>query len=153
MLRFKARTGDNEPEVITECLCGLLTCSPKESLPFVTQFLDSGNMTIREAAVIALGRSRLSEAFDLLESLLAKAPIGLNETIFLAMAMLRLPAANGFLLELVASGEEPTSSAALSALLIHRYDPSLRKLIADAVCKSGSHLLLATFERDSATGD
>ena len=86
LLRFKARTGDKEPEVITECLCGLLTSSPTDSLPFVSQFLDSADETLCEAAVLALGRSRLAEAFDLLKARWQRTPIGLTETIFLAMA-------------------------------------------------------------------
>jgi HEAT repeat protein len=153
LLRLKARAGDNEPEVISECLCGLLNGSPKESLPFVSQFLDSGDTALREAAILALGRSRLAEAFDLLKACWQKYPIGLNDAIFLAMAMLRVPAATGFLLELVATGEGMTSSAALSALLIHRYDPGLRELIASAVQKSGSRILHETFERDTRIGD
>ncbi len=88
LLRFKARTGDKEPEVITECLCGLLTSSPTDSLPFVSQFLDSADAILCEAAVLALGRSRLAEAFDLLKARWQKTSIGLTETIFLAMAML-----------------------------------------------------------------
>ena len=33
ILRLKARLGDREPEVLSECLCGLLACDPKENLP------------------------------------------------------------------------------------------------------------------------
>ena len=41
LLRLKARMGDKEPDVISECLSGLSACSPQENLPFVSQFLDS----------------------------------------------------------------------------------------------------------------
>jgi HEAT repeat protein len=73
LLRLKARMGDKEPDVISECLSGLLTCSPKENLPFVSQFLDSIDTTICEAAILALGRSRLPEAFALLKTCLGRA--------------------------------------------------------------------------------
>ena len=67
--------------------------------------------------------------------------------------MLRLPAANSFLLELIGSGQEKTASAALSALMIYRYDPTLKQQIAEAVHKSGNGGLRAKFERDSGTGE
>ena len=47
-------------------------------------------------------------------------PIGLNEEIFLAMAMLRLPVATDYLLDIVATPGESSASAALSALMIYR---------------------------------
>jgi HEAT repeat protein len=149
LLRLKARIGDNEAEVVSECLSGLLSCSPKESLPLVSESLNAGNPAIREAAILALGRSRLPEAFDLLKACWQQDPRGLKETLLLAMAMLRLPAANDFLLGLLASGPETVSSSALSALMIHHYDPRLRQRIAQAVDQSGSRMLRAKFERDS----
>jgi HEAT repeat protein len=153
LLRFKVRTGDSELEVITECLCGLLNCSPQESLPFVAQRLDSGDSDVREAAILALGRSRLPEAFELLKACWEKHRIGLDDLICVAMAMLRLPMANEFLLELVARETGAPASAALSALLIHRYDPGLRKRVAEAVATSDSAILRETFERDCGTGE
>jgi hypothetical protein len=153
LLRLKARMGDSEPDVVSECLFGLLGSSSKESLPFVAGFLDSPIEATREAAILALGRSRLPEAFELLKAFWEQRPIGSNETVFVAIAMLRLPLANGFLLELIASGPEKTASAALSALMIYRYDPSLNQLIADAVQKSGSRNLKAKLERDTGAGD
>jgi hypothetical protein len=153
LLRLKARLGDKEPDVISECLSALLTCSPQENLPFVGEFLDSVNPAIGEAAVLALGKSRLAGAFDLLKNCLEKHPIGLNEEIFLAMAMLRLPAATEYLLETVASESEHAAALALSALLIYRYDPALRDRIAEAVGKSGSKALRTQFERASEPGE
>ena len=153
LLRLKARMGDKEPDVISECLSGLLTCSPKENLPFVSEFLDSVDTAIREAAILALGRSRLPEAFELLKTSLQQHPIGLNEEIFLAMAMLRLPVATEFLLEIVATEGEPSATGALSALMIYRYDPALRDRIADAVRKNGGRALMAKFERASGTDE
>jgi HEAT repeat protein len=153
LLRLKARMGDKEPDVISECLSALLTCSPQENLCFVSEFLDSLDTAIREAAILALGKSRLPEAFVLLENFLRQHPIGLNEEIFLAMAMLRVPAATEFLLATVATEAEPSSSMALSALMIYRYDPALRDRIADAVHKNGSGALRLRFERAAGTNE
>jgi HEAT repeat protein len=153
LLRLKARLGDKEPEVTSECLSGLLSCAPKENLALVAEFLDSGDLGLREAAILALGRSRVPDAFDLLKSSWQQHPIGLRETTLLAMAMLRLPAASDFLLEIVATGSDKDAAPALSALLIHRYDPRLRERLADAVARSGSRGLRAKLERDARTGD
>ena len=149
LLRLKARLGDKEPDVLSECLSALLTCAPKDNLPFVSQFLDSADPAICEAAILALGKSRLPDAFDLLKNALRQHPIGLNEEIFLAMAMLRHPAATDFLLETVANEAERSASQALSALMIYRYDPNLRDRIADAVRQKGSPHLQAIFEQCS----
>ena len=138
LLRLKARLGDKEADVISECLSGLLTCAPTDNLSFVSQFLDSVDLAICEAAILALGKSRLPDAFELLKNALQRHPIGLNEEIFLAMAMLRLPLATEFLLETVASEADRTALQALSALMIYRFDPNLRDRIAGAVSKNGS---------------
>ncbi len=149
LLRLKAHLGDKDPDVIAECLSGLLVCAPKDNLPFVSQFLDAADPATCEAAILALGKSRLPEAFDPLKNALKQYPIGLNEEIFLAMAMLRLPLATEFLLETIASEDDRSASYALSALLIYRYDPGLRDRIADAVHKNGGRILRANFERST----
>jgi HEAT repeat protein len=146
LLRFKARVGDEEPDVIAESLFGLLDSSPSEALPFVAQFLDAANAAPCEAAILALGRSRLPAAFDLLKTCWERHPIG-NDVIFVAMAISRLPAAIEFLLEIVTSGGEKNATVALSALMIHRYDPNLRERIARAVETSNSDALRASFQR------
>jgi HEAT repeat len=153
LLRLKARVGDKEADVISECLFGLLSTSPQDNLHFVAEFLESTNMAIREAAVLALGRSRLPEAFDLLKTSWQKHPIGLTEVIFVAMAMLRLPIATGFLLEIVATGAEKDAAAALSALMIHRYDSNLRARIAEAVASNGSGRLRAMLDQSAVSGE
>jgi HEAT repeat protein len=149
VLRLKARMGDLEPEVLCECLSGLLTIDPKENFPFVSGFLDPGDPAKCEAAVLALGKSRLPEAFEALKSCWKRAiSTGMREQVLLGIAMLRLPAAIDHLLELVASDSETDAIAALFALKIHNYDPRLRQRIAEFVQKKGSRTLQARFERD-----
>ena len=107
LLRLKARIGDGEPEVLSECFSGLLTIDPKENLPFVSRFLETGGLARAEAAAIALGNSRLPEAFDVLRSCWQRSSSSeLREQVLLAIAMLRLPVAIDYLLELVASDSE-----------------------------------------------
>ena len=96
--RLKARLGDREPEVFSECLSGLLACAPKENFPLVSGYLDGDDIPVREAAILALGRSRLPNAFAVLSAFWNRQPpAALRETVLLAMVMLRLPAATEFL--------------------------------------------------------
>ena len=149
ILRLKARLGDREPEVFSECLSGLLACAPKENFPLVSGYLDVDDTPVREAAILALGRSRLPEAFGVLSAFWNRQPpVVLRETVLLAMVMLRLPAATEFLIELVATGPEAASLAALSALKIHAHDSRLRQRIAEVIQQRNAPSLWARFEKD-----
>ena len=82
LLRLKARVGDPEPDVLSECLSGLLSCAPKDSLELVSGFLHSGNPAIVEAALLALGRSRLPEALEPLKGYWQRQPLpGVREIV------------------------------------------------------------------------
>jgi HEAT repeat protein len=153
LLRLKARTGDSEPDVVSECLLALLQTSPEENLSIAAQVLASADGAMTEAAILALGRSRLTGAFNLLQSYWQKHRVTANETIYLAIAMLRLPIANEFLLELVANKLEGIALLALSALMIYRHDPSLRQQIAAALDRSGNHNLRIKFEQQLAESE
>jgi HEAT repeat protein len=149
LLRFKARLGDKEPDVLSECLSGLLTIEPAENLAFVCQFLDTVDPARCEAAALALGKSRLPGALDALKSCWQRSYLpGLREQLLLAIAMMRLPAAIDFLMELVASDSESAALAAMSALKIHSYDPKLRERLGLVVKKTGSRALESRFDRD-----
>jgi len=154
LLRLKVRTGDKEPDVVSECFSGLLTIDSRENLPFVSAFLGTGDLARCEAAVLALGKSRLPEALGALKSCWKQATsTGLREQTLLAIAMLRLPAAIDYLLEHVASDSEKDAIAALFALKIHNYDPRLRERIAELVRQKGSLALQARFDRDFRTDE
>src|SRR5438270_268976 len=104
ILRLKVRVGDRDPDVLSECLGGLLTVDPKENLPIVTEFLDPSNAAACEAAAMALGKSRLAEALDPLRGCLGRCHSAeLRQHILLAVAILRRPAAIDFLLEHVST--------------------------------------------------
>jgi HEAT repeat protein len=149
LLRLKARIGDSEPEVLSECLSCLLTINPRENLSFIREFLDTGHPAQCEAAVLALGRSRLPEAFDALKSCCQACHSSeLRTQVLLAIAMMRLPAAIDYLLELVSSDSEDVALAAMSALKIHDYDSRLRDRLGTLVQKKGSRTIQTRFDRD-----
>ena len=148
LLRFKARIGDEDPDVTAECFSGLLRLESEEALPFVAEFLRAHDLGVQEAAVMALGGSRRPEAVDLLEAFWrTQTDSTLRETALVALALLRQPAANAFLLALVASGSSADADAALAALAVHHYDVRIREQAGAAVAQSGNKDLQALFEK------
>jgi HEAT repeat protein len=148
LLRFKARTGDQDPTLTAECLTALVQMAPVESLPFVTEFLHDHDTTMQEGAAFALAEARNPEALHILRAFLAKAERdGLHESVLLAISMLRLPAAFNLLLEIVAGQNKAMALAALSALAIHRHNESLRERIATAVAKKDDAALQARLDQ------
>jgi len=148
LLRFKARMGDQEPEITAECLTALMLAAPKESLPFVAQFLDFPSEAIQEGAAFALAESRRPDALEILKATWPKARHGpLQEVLLLAISMTRLPAALDFLLEIMADDDQAPASAALSALTIHRHNESIKERIAAVVAKNGSAALQDCFKK------
>jgi HEAT repeat protein len=148
LLRFKARVGDEEPEVVVECLAGLMSAEPAESLEFVGGFLDADE-EVAEGAALALGESRRPEALAILQQHWPRARRSeeLGNVVLLAIAITRLPTAVDFLLEVLVSEGEPAAAGALSALAIHRHNPAIRDRVAAAVAKKGPGLKKA-FEKE-----
>lgn len=149
VLRLKARLGDAEPDVFSECLSALLTVDPRANLGFVTEYLRPGQAARCEAAALALGKSRLPDALEPLKACWPNClDAALRQRILLSIAMMRLPAAIDHLLDVVASDSERDAAAALSALKIHNYDPRLRERLESIVRNTGRPTLRAQFARD-----
>jgi HEAT repeat protein len=147
LLRLKARLGDKDPEVISECFSGLMKLTPSEGVSFVGEFLHSPDLGIRESAVLALGESRRPEAFETLKGFWeTQIDNRLKETILMAFALLRLPQATDFLLKLVGEGSESVARIALTALAVYWHDDKLRERVAVEVAKRGGADLQALFE-------
>src|SRR5262249_21171606 len=107
LLRLKARVGDQEPEIISEGLTGLIKLTPAVGVLFVAEFLAVPDLGIKEAAVLALGESRRPEAWETLKRFWeTRIDSRLDETILMALALSRLSQATDFLLNLVAEDSE-----------------------------------------------
>jgi hypothetical protein len=141
--------GDRDPDVISECLHSLLTISTRDHLEFVASFLNPRNEARCEAAALALGKSRSSEALAPLEACWRRATSpALQETILLAVAMLRTPEAVDRLLEIVGDEAERHALMALSALKVHRHDARLTERLGRVVVARGSRTLRDRFDRE-----
>ncbi|HEV3260781.1 MAG TPA: HEAT repeat domain-containing protein [Gemmataceae bacterium] len=148
LLRLKARVGDGEPEVLSECFNGLLKLRPDDGVAFVAEFFGLADQAVQEVAVLALGESRRPAAFEILKAFWERQPDAtLRETALMALALLRLQAATDFLLSLAATGPAGVAESAVKALAIHRYDPRLVERTAAAVAQNGRAALRAHFEK------
>jgi len=148
LLRFKAKAGDKEPEVIGDCLTALMTAEPKESLPFVAKFLASRGEGIAEGAALAIAESRTPEAQEVLkEHWPAARNRPLQNVLLLAISITRQSSAIDFLLEILAGKDEGAASAALSALAIHKHNPSVRERIEAVVKKQNLRVLHEGFAK------
>ena len=136
LLRLKARLGDGDPEVTGECLTGLMRNEPQESAAFVAEFLESDDTDVVETALLALGKSRRAEAFDVLQTFWkGRQRSDLQETTLVAMALLRFAAATDFLLALLTDASEATARQALSALATLKYDERVCQSVAKALAR------------------
>lgn len=149
LLRLKILTGDSEPEVIAECFLGLLSSTPEDSVAFVTDFMDAEDQAISDAAIWAMGQSRLPAAFERLREKWART-IARDQRmrVLSAIAMLRLEAAIAFLCSIVSTENQTAASDALNALATFKSNSSIREAVATAVRKRGDKNLQTIFERE-----
>jgi len=134
LLRFKALSGDSNPQVLCDCFSSLIVLDPDPSLAFVAGFLQSDSAVFQEAAAVALGESQLVQALPFLETAWEDAvDVELRRTFLLGIALLRQERAINFLLKLVAEGSQTRSQEALEALAIYREDSSIWVRVEEAL--------------------
>jgi len=146
LLRYKVRVGDPETEVVSACLGSILALAPRSSLPYFARLLAAGGETAA-AAALALGESRLAGARSILQAFCDEAsPDTRSRVGFLALALLRDEAANGFLLGQVREAEPPDAIAAGRALATFRDDARLAERLREAASGRGREVVSAVEE-------
>ncbi|MEC4814927.1 MAG: hypothetical protein SAK29_16850 [Scytonema sp. PMC 1069.18] len=126
LLRLKVRMGDKAPQVLSECFTALLQLAPTQSLPLVASFLDNPEEQVCELAALALGESRLYEAFHTLKTWWERTRNAeLRRTGLLAIAMLRHDEAFEFLISLIHDDKSTDAKDAIAALSLYREDEEL----------------------------
>jgi hypothetical protein len=143
VLRFKALLGDPEPNVLSECLSGVIAIDGDPGLELAEQFLTGGPSNARagieierqaEAALLAIGGCRRAAALALLirhERLFVQTAS--CSTFFNAIAMTRQDAAIDYLLKHVSEGSKDLSRAAAKALEPMRLLPRVGERLANAL--------------------
>ncbi len=135
LLRLRARVGD-VPPVLSECLTGLLKLAPQESVDFVAQFLDAPDPETQELTALALGESRLMQAFERLVPWWRKiTDPELRRSGLLAIALLRQEPAIEFLLTLAAEGSPEDAQGAIAAFAPYKHDEALQERLKQALAQ------------------
>jgi hypothetical protein len=123
LLRLKVLTGDAELAVMAECFSALLVASADKSVKFVAKYIDSDDEATAEAAMLALGESRLPAAYSFLKEKWNRTVLmPVKRALLAAMAALKLEEAIAFLISLVESANAETAAAAVEALSIYRHN-------------------------------
>jgi HEAT repeat protein len=147
LLRLRLRIGDIPP-VVQECLIALLQLAPNPSLPLARELLYSqarsgGVIATAEAVALALGESRLPEAWPLLRDWWQQVgQAELRRSGLLAMALLRNDQVMDFLMEVIATGELVDAIDAIAALRIYQSDRGLWGKVCQAVTQRADERLL-----------
>src|SRR4051794_22224074 len=101
--------------------------------------------------MFALAETRRPEAFVVLRDYWPEASAELHESLLTALALFRLPAANDFFIGLIAS-KDPSASAAVSALAIHRQNARITAEVAAAVKVNGAESVRECFRKKFPAG-
>lgn len=149
LLKLKILTGESEPDVLAECFSALLTSAPQRSLQLIAGFTDSRNTAVAEAALIALGSSRLPEAFDVLKAKWERPAAGqLRKTVLMSIAMIRSDAAIELLLTALAESTPATAKDVLLALALFRDNEKIRTRVETVVQRRNEKNLSEIFAQE-----
>lgn len=135
LLRMKVLAGDEESDVVGECLKGLISINPDRSLSFVGELLTSLNYLSAQAAAFALGESREGGAFKILRAHRGDNIINpeFQEVLLLSIALTRLDEAFEYLIDVIANEHKGNAVLALKALKVYAYDNKKSAIIHKAV--------------------
>lgn len=149
LLRLKILSGEDQPEVLAECFSGLLETAPERSLPLVAGFIDSEDTAISEAALLALGSSRLPAALDLLKARWDSTRGGpLRKTLLLAIATIRSEAAIEFLLTLLAECPPAVAKDVIAALAFFRNNEKVRSQVESVIAQQNEKSVREFFRQE-----
>jgi hypothetical protein len=147
LLKLKVLTGDPEPEVLAECFAQLLAASSDKAVQFVAQYVDSEDPANVEAAIFALGESRLKSGFAVLTEKWSRTiDADTRKLLLTAIASSRLEEAIDFLLSIVTDAAAPTAALALEALAPYRNRERVSTAVSEAVTKRKDKRLSQAFE-------
>ena len=148
LLRLRLELGEDDGEVLTDCMAGLLEIDATANLPLLSRRIDGSDATVADAAALAIGSARPAGALEVLQRHAGRTiDPARRRTLLLAMAMLRTDAAWQHLVELVMDGERAEAIDAVDALATFREQGDLHARVEAAVLDRGDPDVSARFER------
>ena len=136
LLRLKALVGDEETEVVGECLLAVLRIAPEDQVPFVERFLAAEDAVLAEAAALALGESRSPAALAVLQQHWRDtSDPDRSRSALLAIAMHRSDDAIRWLLERVAQETGPLARDAIDAFEVYRNEEAMVERVRAAAAR------------------
>ena len=148
LLRMKAHGQEEDARVTGACFSALLQLNPDRSLAFVAGFLKQARVDLVEAAAIALGESRLPEAWPYLQACWDDhLDPRIRTALLLPIALLRTEEAIAFLLGLIAQENAPYAATTIQAMGIFHGDQAIYTQVAEAVAIHPSPEKNRAFER------
>jgi HEAT repeat protein len=138
MLRMKLHGGDPEPDVMAECISTLMRIAPERSVEVVGRMLGDADAFLAQTAALALGESRLPEAWPLLREHYGTVFDPTEKAdLLLPMALTRQDEAISLLLDEVSEGATPLAVAAVDAMRIFVGDDAVTKQLEAMVRERG----------------
>lgn len=138
LLWYKARLGDKEPAVRHECFAALLALVPEQALPFVGERARGDDPVEAEAALAALGGSRLPAALpEIIAAWEQASDPAPRRAALTAAATLGDDASFAFLLDLLETGAPGDAAGALAALARFREDERRNRRIERVLRRRG----------------
>lgn len=141
LLRLKAKQGNEDEQVLAECLFALMKVNPERSIDFVERFLDIDNLSepdtraliLAENAALAIGESKLGKALEILQHHRKKSMnLDFQDMLLMPIALTRLEGAFEYLIEVIEEDHPQSAVAAVNAIKIFA-DESHRARIQRAV--------------------
>jgi len=148
LLRLKVLQGDSEPEIIGDCLSGLLSIAPLRSLGFAEQCLGSEDPRLIEEAALAIGNSRFKGAFGILSGCRERNVLPeIKRMLLLPIALTRCDEAFALLLKVLQEEHRENAIAAIEALSVYATNPDSRERIREAAYGREDRLIREACEK------
>jgi hypothetical protein len=148
LLRLKALTGDEDPEIISECFAGLVAAAPEQSVSFVATYMNADDEAIVEAAIWALGQSRQIAALTALtEKWERTVERPVRKVLIAALAASRLEEAIDYLVSQLRSADSRTADDILTALSSYAGGESVRQSVAATVQERAEPAITKSFKQ------
>jgi HEAT repeat protein len=142
LVRYKLLVGDEDIAVIADCFPAAIVLT--RSTEAVEPFLDSTDEGLREAAILAVGESRVPRAFELLRDRWdGEFDPEVRKLLATSIALTRQPAAIEFLSQRAAQDDSKVAKVAIEALAIYRSDQAVRTKLREIAQKRGGDVLAA----------